>query len=70
MKNITASAVFMLVFFHSTGQEVKVDVGYKYLYSNQWDKAIQTYNFSRPDLIEKQPLLMNGLKKINPMLTF
>ena len=61
MKNITASVVFMLAFFHATGQEVKVDVGYKYLYSNQWDKAIQTYNFSRPDLIEKQPLLMHGL---------
>ncbi len=61
MKNITVIVVFMLVFFRSNGQEVKVDVGYKYLYSNQWDKAIQMYNFSRPNLIEKQPLLMHGL---------
>lgn len=61
MKIITVFVVFILVLFHAIGQEVKVDVGYKYLYSNEWDKAIQTYNFSRPDLIEKQPLLMHGL---------
>lgn len=42
-------------------QEFKIDASYKYLYSGQWDKAIQTYNFSRPFLTEKQPLLMNGL---------
>lgn len=53
-----------LAFFisiNSYSQEWKVDFSYKYLYSNQWDKAIQTYNFSRPFLKEKQPLLMNGL---------
>jgi hypothetical protein len=42
-------------------QEFKLDASYEYLYSNQWDKAIQTYNVSRPFLTEKQPLLMNGL---------
>jgi len=31
------------------------------MYSSQLDKAIQTYNFSRPLLTEKQPLLMNGI---------
>lgn len=45
----------------SLAQEFKIDVSYQYLYSGQWDKAIQTYNFSRPFLKEKQPLLMNGL---------
>lgn len=42
-------------------QELKLDLSYKYIYSNQWDKIIQTYNFSRPFLTEKQPLLMSGL---------
>jgi hypothetical protein len=43
-------------------QELKVDLSYKYLYANQWDKAVQTYNFSRPFLSEKQPLFQNGIK--------
>jgi len=42
-------------------QEVKVDLSYTYLYAKQWDQAIQTYNFSRPFLAEKQPLLVHGL---------
>ena len=42
-------------------QEFMVGIGYNYLYSNQWDKMIQAYNFSRPFLKENQPLLMNGL---------
>ncbi|GAB4457280.1 MAG: hypothetical protein OHK0036_20880 [Bacteroidia bacterium] len=42
-------------------QEFKTDVSYKYMFANQWDKAIQTYNFSRPFISEKQPLLMHGL---------
>jgi hypothetical protein len=41
-------------------QEWKIEVGYNYLYANQWDKYIQTYNFSRPFLTTKQPLLQNG----------
>lgn len=46
---------------NSIAQEFKADVSYKYMFANQWDKAIQTYNFSRPFITEKQPLLMNGL---------
>ena len=42
-------------------QELKTDVSYKYMFANQWDKAIQTYNFSRPFISENQPLLMHGL---------
>lgn len=42
-------------------QEFKINASYEYLYSRQWDKVIQTYNFSRPFLTERQPLLMNGL---------
>lgn len=54
--------LFLLILsMNSTAQELKLDLSYKYIYSNQWDKIIQTYNFSRPFLTEKQPLLINGL---------
>ena len=46
---------------NSSAQEWKAYISYKYMYSNQLDKIIQTYNFSRPLLAEKQPLLMHGL---------
>ena len=42
-------------------QEFRTDISYKYIFANKWDKAIQTYNFSRPFLEEKQALLMHGL---------
>lgn len=42
-------------------QEIKADLSYKYIYANEWDKAIQTYNFSRPFIVEKQPLLIHGM---------
>ena len=54
--------IFLLVLsINLTAQELKLDLSYKYIYSKQWDRAIQTYNFSRPFLTKKQPLLMNGL---------
>jgi len=55
--------LFLLLFTFSNtmAQEFKTDVSYKYMFANQWDKAIQTYNFSRPFISEKQPLLMHGL---------
>ena len=31
------------------------------MYAKQWDRSIQLYNFSRPWLIEKQPLFMHGV---------
>jgi hypothetical protein len=52
----------LIVSKHVFSQELKVDLSYKYLYANQWDKAVQTYNFSRPFLSEKQPLFQNGIK--------
>lgn len=52
----------MLFTLHNLmAQACKTDVSYRYIYSDKWDKAIQTYNFSRPFLEKKQPLLMNGL---------
>jgi len=56
--------LFGILFFtlnSTTAQEFRTDVSYKYMFSNKWDKAIQTYNFSRPFLEEKQPLLIHGL---------
>jgi hypothetical protein len=31
------------------------------MFASNWDKAIQSYNFSRPFLTEKQPLFMHGM---------
>ena len=44
----------------ASAQEWNVELGYQYLYANQWDKAVQTYNFSRPFIATKQPLLAHG----------
>lgn len=44
----------------SFSQDLSVGFGYSYLFAKQWDKAIQTYNFSRPFIVQKQPLLTNG----------
>jgi hypothetical protein len=56
--------LFILSFTFSVitinAQQWQVGFGYKYIYSGQWDKCIQTYNFSRPFLKLKQPLLING----------
>ena len=42
-------------------QKLSLDVSSKYMYAKQWDRSIQLYNFSRPWLIEKQPLFMHGV---------
>lgn len=55
---------FGILFFvlnNMMAQEFRTDISYKYIYSNKWDKAFQTYNFSRPFLEEKQPLFMHGI---------
>ncbi len=57
-------SLFIVLFFlhlNSIAQEFKIAASYNYLFANQWDKAIQTYNFSRPFNYEKQPLFMHGL---------
>jgi hypothetical protein len=53
--------VLLFVCNNLFAQEFKTDLSYKYMYVNQWDKAIQTYNFSRPFISQKQPLFMHGL---------
>jgi len=61
MKNYLIILCLFLVWSSSNAQAFEVDVAYKYIYANQWDKAIQTYNFSRPFMAEKQPLISHGL---------
>ena len=58
------AVLFGILFFSLNSimaQEFRTDFSYKYMFANKWDKAIQTYNFSRPFLDEKQPLLLHGL---------
>lgn len=58
------AVLFGMLFFTLNSiiaQEFRIDISYKYIFANKWDKAIQTYNVSRPFLEEKQPLLMHGL---------
>lgn len=45
----------------ATGQTLQAEVSYQYLYNQQWDRIIQTYNESRPFLDEKQPLFQHGM---------
>ena len=61
MRTLVLLSLLLLKSSFSIAQEFKIDVSYNYLYSKQWDKAIQTYNFSRPFIAEKQPLLIHGL---------
>ena len=53
--------LFLFLFIDAQSQEIEVDLSYKYMFANNWDKAIQTYNFSRPFLSEKQPLFIHGI---------
>ena len=53
--------LFLFLFIDAQSQEIEVDFSYKYMFANNWDKAIQTYNFSRPFLTEKQPLFIHGI---------
>jgi len=53
--------LFLFLFIDAQSQEIEVDLSYKYMFANNWDKAIQSYNFSRPFLTEKQPLFMHGI---------
>lgn len=53
--------LFLFLFIDAQSQEIEADLSYKYMFANNWDKAIQTYNFSRPFLTEKQQLFMHGI---------
>lgn len=44
----------------ANAQEINGGVSYQYTAATQWNKIIQTYNFSRPFVIQKQPLFSGG----------
>ncbi|MEI6312785.1 MAG: hypothetical protein WCP57_11045 [Bacteroidota bacterium] len=60
MKNIVSILILFFCITKIDAQEFKADISYQYMYAKQWDKAIQTYNFSRPTISNKQPLFMHG----------
>jgi hypothetical protein len=60
MKKLAFSKLLVMLALSASAQGWKIDIGYDYLYTKRWDESIQTYNFSRPFLTEKQPLLMHG----------
>lgn len=60
LKHAVILILLILCQLKSFSQDLGVGIGYSYLYAKQWDKAIQTYNLSRPFMIQKQPLIENG----------
>lgn len=50
----------------ANAQEINGGVSYQYIAATQWNKIIQTYNFSRPFIVQKQPLFSGG---VNASLT-
>ena len=58
-KCLVVLSVFYSIVIHS--QRMTVGLSYEYFYSGALDKIIQTYNFDRPFLQNKQPLFSNGL---------
>lgn len=42
-------------------QEFGININYQLISASEWNKATQTYNFSRPFLPNKQPLLQHGV---------
>ncbi len=61
MRKIVLIILLITTSKFSFTQEMGGDFSYHYMYAPEWDKAIQTYNFSRPAASELQPLLAQGL---------
>jgi hypothetical protein len=57
---ISFTLVFFFIISIAYSQDLRIEAGYSNLYSKQFDQLIKTYNFSRPFLKEKQPLLNHG----------
>lgn len=59
MKKLFLFVILFTVHF-GFSQSFEATLSHKYIYPKQWDKIIQTYNFARPNLTEKQPLFKHG----------
>lgn len=61
----TGLLVTSLVFFSISSlvaQGYTASISYGYLHAPEWNKAIQTYNFSRPFLDTPQPIISTGIQ--------
>jgi hypothetical protein len=61
MRKLLLLSILLLGSTFSSAQGFILDASYQYLKWGQLDNAVKTYNFSRPFLAQKQPLLINGL---------
>jgi hypothetical protein len=61
MRNLALLFSCFLSLFSSFSQETRWEAAWVYTYAPEWDKAIQTYNFSRPFLENQQPLFDMGV---------
>lgn len=60
MRRLLILSVLLFTFKNTLAQEFKAALSYNYIYAKQWDRHMQTYNLSRPFVVEKQPLFMHG----------
>jgi len=58
---IAAFGIALLASFTAMAQQTGWSVSYKTLHVTTWNEAVRTYNFSRPFLSEKSPLLSHGV---------
>lgn len=61
MRKLLLLSILLLGSTFSSAQGFILDASYQYLKWGQLDNAVKTYNFSRPFLAQKQPMLINGL---------
>jgi hypothetical protein len=61
VKYFLTGLFFLMLQGRLNAQAWRIDLAYHYHYSQTWDKAIRTYNFSRPFLKALQPLLIHGI---------
>ncbi len=61
MKHLWMAMLALLGCATMEAQEIGININYQLIKANEWDRATQVYNFSRPFLENKQPLLKHGL---------
>ena len=61
MKNLLIALIATLYGHLVQAQEVGISLSYQFINAGEWNRATQVYNYSRPFLQEKQPLLRHGL---------
>jgi hypothetical protein len=61
MKRLSLLALLGFAPLLGHAQEHSFHLGYRYLFAPQWDRMVQTYNFSRPFLDAHQGLLQHGI---------